>query len=82
MIMEKMKNIPRTRSDFERNFNILAERIRNRQQFYPSGQGQVDNLLKINVLPNKRINFLTVDEGARLHANHVASMSELKKIRF
>lgn len=77
MSMERMKSIPQTRKQFERNMNVLVEKIRNGQHFFAEGSGQGDSLLKVRELPNKRINFLTVNEMARLQANHIASMMDM-----
>lgn len=76
-MMERMKSIPRTRKEFERNMYVLVEKIRNRQHFFTEGSGQGESLLKVRELPNKRINFLTVNEMARLQANHIASMMDM-----
>ncbi|WP_323490583.1 AVAST type 1 anti-phage system protein Avs1c [Flavobacterium sp. PL02] len=72
-----MKSIPRTRDEFERNMYILVDRIKKGQHFFPQGSGQVEELSKVRELPNKRINFLTVNETARLKANHIASMIDM-----
>lgn len=77
MSMERMKSIPRARKEFERNMYVLVEKTRNGQHFFAEGSGQGDSLLKVRELPNKRINFLTVNEMARLQANHIASMMDM-----
>lgn len=82
MKMETMKSIPRTREDFERNMYILVESIKNGQHFLPKGSRQVDSLIKLRALANKRINFLTVNETARLQANHLASMMDMDVSNF
>lgn len=76
-MMKRMKSIPLTRKEFERNMYVLVEKIRNKQHFFSKGSGQVNSLLKVKELPNKRINFLTVNESARLQANHIASMMDM-----
>ncbi len=56
---------------------VLVEKIRNGQHFFTEGSRQGDGLLKVRELPNKRINFLTVKEMARLQDNHIASMMDM-----
>lgn len=77
MKMETMKSIPITREDFERNMFILVDKITNGEHLFSQGSGQAQSLLKVRELPNKRINFLTVNETARLKANHIASMMDM-----
>lgn len=77
MKIEVMKSIPRTRSEFERNFHILVERMREGKINFASHlERTVGGLMRVRYLPNGRINFLTVDELARLTANMVAEMGE------
>jgi hypothetical protein len=64
---------PRTRYEFERNFHLVAEQLRNRQIVFASGMKSADSLRKVRMLPNRRIDFLSVDEAARLHANMTAN---------
>lgn len=72
-----MKSRPNTRLQFERNMNLAADRIRNgQQQFTTRTSGIAKSLLKVKKLPNGRLNFLSVDESARLHANHIAEMMD------
>ena len=78
MKLELMKSIPRTRGGFERNFHVLEERMREGKIHFASHlEGTVNGLLKVRKLPNGRINFLTVNEIARLTANTVAEMGEM-----
>lgn len=77
MSIERMKNIPRTRKEFECNMYVLAEKIRSRQYFFTEDSGQGESLLKVRELPNKRINFLTVNEMARSQGNHIANMMDM-----
>jgi hypothetical protein len=63
-----------TREDFERNMNILAEVLAQGKLFFPQGFSG-DSLLRVRKTPNGRIDFLTVDENARLHANTMAWMN-------
>lgn len=73
-IMNTM-NVPRTRREFERNMNILAEQIRS-GRFHSAPGISFKHLLKIRKLPNGRINLLTINEMARLNANMVAHMHD------
>lgn len=69
--------MPVKRRDFERNMNIAIERIRSgKHRFTENTTMLVDSLTKVRDLPNGRLNFLTIDEAARLHANHAAEMSD------
>jgi hypothetical protein len=70
--MESMKT-PRTRAEFERNFFLLREQIR--QQKVHMAEGMSLGLEKVRSLPNGRIDFLSVDEFARLQANMMASFT-------
>ncbi len=66
---------PQTRSEFERNINILKEKIMNGKIHFPMGYS-AESLLKIRFLPNKRLDFLSVDEMARLQANQLANFDQ------
>lgn len=69
MKMKEMKQ-PMTRCEFERRFNILGERIRSGKMMFPRGaRGVVSSLTSVRYLPNGRIDFLSVNESARLQAN-------------
>ncbi len=65
-MMETMQT-PNTRAEFERRFNLLRERIR--QGRYLVAQGITLGIEKVRYLPNGRIDFLSVNESARLQAN-------------
>lgn len=69
-------NTPRTRADFERNFNLLRRKISDGKLHIPAGFKALDSLSRIRFLPNGRIDFLSVDELARLQANMMANMSD------
>jgi phosphatidylglycerophosphatase A len=77
MKLEIMKSIPRTRSEFERNIHILAELLREgRMKFASHLEGTLNGLSRVRGLPNGRINFLTINESARLIVNMAAEMGE------
>lgn len=65
--MQTMKT-PRTRSEFERNFHLLGRSIAD-GKFHVPRDMVLDHLMRIRYLPNGRIDFLSVDEMARLQAN-------------
>ena len=69
----KPMDTPKTRQDFERNFYIAAEQLIQGKTFFGSVPRAVDGLLKVRKLPNNRIDFLSVDESARLHVNTVSN---------
>lgn len=61
---------PETRSEFERRFHLLRERMQSGQMhFAPNLHRAIDGIARIRYLPNGRIDFLSVDESARLQAN-------------
>jgi len=76
MKMKEMKQ-PMTRCEFERRFNILGERIRSGKMMFPRGaRGMVSSLTDVRYLPNGRIDFLSVNESARLEANSTVNFLE------
>lgn len=64
-----------TREDFERNFNILSEKI-HKDQFRINSSISIEGLLRVHKTPNGRIDFLTVDESARSIANMMGWTSD------
>lgn len=69
-----------SREDFERNFFLLKEK----EVKFAKGLTQgIESLSRVRYLPNKRIDFLTVDELARLNANMMMSIDEefIKKVQ-
>lgn len=68
---------PRTRAEFERNFNLLHRKIEDGQFFVQRGlTHSVSGIARVRFLPNGRMDFLSVDESARLQANMMNQMSE------
>jgi len=65
-MMETMQT-PTTRGEFERRFHLLREQIR--QGRFHVAQGMTLGIEKVRYLPNGRIDFLSVNESARLQAN-------------
>ena len=73
----KSMNTPRTRAEFERNFHLLRRLIEDgRLRFSEQVSHTIDRLMKVRFLPNGRIDFLSVDECARLQANMMNKFSE------
>jgi hypothetical protein len=66
---------PRTRAEFERNFHLLHRQIED-GKFHVARGISLDGLARVRFLPNGRIDFLSVDESARLNANMTAQSSE------
>lgn len=61
---------PRNRREFEYRFHLLEESmIKETLHFCNNTHHIVDSLMRVRYLPNKRIDFLSVDEKARLQAN-------------
>ncbi|MDO9529106.1 MAG: AVAST type 1 anti-phage system protein Avs1c [Syntrophales bacterium] len=58
---------PMTRAEFERRFHLLREQIHKGKFFI--ARGLTVGIEKIRFLPNGRIDFLSVNESARLQAN-------------
>lgn len=65
---------PDTRAEFERRFFLLGEQLRNGKLSFPGGSMSVLGLREVRMLPNGRIDFLSVNEFARLQANMIAHM--------
>ncbi len=75
-------NTPSNRREFERNFHIAGEMIKEeRMQFSNEFVETANSLLKVRYLPNGRIDFLSVNEMARLHANMSANFSDKMNFR-
>ncbi|MBP8542971.1 hypothetical protein P4B29_06525 [Citrobacter freundii] len=61
-------NIPLTRSEFEHRLHLLENHSKTGRLMLVEGVSG-ESLLKVRRLPNGRIDFLSVDETARLQAN-------------
>jgi hypothetical protein len=73
----KNMNTPRTRAEFERNFNLLHRQIKDGRFHIAQGLlRSLDGLTRVRFLPNGRIDFLSVDETARLQANMMNQFSD------
>ena len=70
-------NVPRTRAEFERNFHLLHRQIEDGKFHVAQGLSHsLDGLARVRFLPNGRIDFLSVDESARLQANMMNQFGE------
>lgn len=74
-MMESMQT-PMTRAEFEYRFNLLREQIHQQKLQLP--RGETLGLDKVRYLPNGRIDFLSVNELARLQANMTAHYNSEK----
>jgi hypothetical protein len=67
---------PKTRAEFELRFHHLREAFRSDRMHIPSSMGE--SLLRLRSLPNGRLDFLSVDETARLQANMMLQFTNFK----
>jgi len=78
--MTDMKT-PRNRLEFERNFNLLAEKMyQGKMHFGKNVMHGVDSLTRIQKLPNGRIDLLTINESARLQANMMNNFPDMDSV--
>lgn len=74
--MERMET-PTTRAEFEYRFHLLKDRMEN-GKFHVHRGVSLEGLRKIRYLPNGRIDFLSVDEQARVTVNTMAQIQSFK----
>lgn len=68
---------PQTRAEFERRLHLLHERLRQGKMYFSSNVVRgIDGLQRVRMLPNGRIDFLSVDESTRLQANMMDQFQE------
>lgn len=60
---------PSSRAEFEERMNSVREQLREQKMHFAEGLRTPDSLLNVRYLPNRRIDLLSIDETARLHAN-------------
>ena len=72
----EQKETPMTRSEFEHRFHLLENAMKNGRMHVAQGVS-MDGVLKVRRLPNGRLDFLSVDESARLQANTMLMMSKI-----
>lgn len=66
----------RSRKEFERNMHLLSEQLRNELISFnlETTKRSIRGILNVEYSPNLRANLSTIDEFARLAANHSANM--------
>ncbi len=75
--MIKPMRSPQTRAEFERRLHLLRERLRQGKMYFSSNVVRgMDGLQRVRILPNGRIDFLSVDESTRLQANMMDQFQE------
>lgn len=65
--------IPKNRREFERHINMLYEGLEKGTHNTPNDKKLINRLLNTRKTPNKRMNFLTINETVRLMANSRAT---------
>lgn len=73
----EMMDIPNTRAEFEYRFHLLREMME-KDKFRVNQGISIEGILKVRYLPNGRIDFLSVNEQARLTANMMVKMRSMK----
>jgi len=68
---------PSTRGEFEERIKYAQEQLRTGRMQFVKGLRGPDSLLNVRSLPNGRIDFLSVDEMARLTANQTYQMRNM-----
>lgn len=72
----QLMNRPETRSEFEHRFHNLRELMRQGKLVQMQGVGE--NILNVRNLPNGRLDFLSVDELARVQANTLLQIANFR----
>jgi hypothetical protein len=67
---------PKTRAEFEFRFHHLQENLKSGMQF-PSNA--VESLFRLKLLPNGRLDFLSVDELARVQVNTMHTLIAMRE---
>ena len=62
---------PTTRKEFEERIQLVREQLRT-GKMHPYG---MEGLLNVRLLPNGRIDMLSIDERVRLNANMIYQMT-------
>lgn len=68
---------PSTRAEFEERMNYAREILVQGKMHFSRNVGGLESLLAVRYLPNGRIDLLSIDESARLHANTTYHMRNL-----
>lgn len=75
--MLKHMQTPSTRAEFEERMHYAREHLKSGKMHFAKGVRGPDSLLKVRYLPNGRIDLLSIDESARLHANMTYEMRNM-----
>lgn len=71
-------NTPRTRAEFELRFHYLHDACKNKKMHISTDMSNmVESMLRLRPLPNGRLDFLSVDEAARLQANTMFQFKDM-----
>lgn len=82
MKIEPMKT-PETRAEFEHRLNLLSSRLhQGKMHFSKEVVRTLDGLLRVRVLPNGRIDLLSIDEFTRLQANMMLQLANMDTKEF
>lgn len=74
--------MPKSRKEFEHNMHLLSKRAENGQLHHSiSSRRSIKGLMNARYAPNRRVNLHTVDEMARLMANTVANIMQMKEFK-
>lgn len=68
---------PETRAQFELRFHYMHNNMK-QGKFHVGPNVSMEGVFKVRKLPNGRIDFLSVNEQARLHANTIYHMRNMK----
>lgn len=60
---------PATRADFEERMQIVREQLMQGKLLFNRGLRGPESLLKVRLLPNRRIDLMSINESARLQGN-------------
>lgn len=66
---------PKNRKDFENHINMLFEGLQQGTHNIPNHKRIINSLVDVKYSPNRRIDFLTINESVRLMANSRATFS-------
>lgn len=67
--MMKPMETPSTRAEFEERMQIVREQLVQGKLIFNKGLRGPESLLKVRLLPNRRIDLMSIDESARLQGN-------------
>lgn len=67
--MMRQMETPLTRADFEERMQIVREQLVQGKLMFGKGLRGPESLLKVRLLPNRRIDLMSIDESARLQGN-------------